>query len=114
MAVSVAEREGVVEVLARGSLTIGTARDLADAVRGAMEGSQRVSIRFEHVDDVDLTLVQILCAACRMAAERSMELVLEGDTPPLIRSLLQEAGGERVAPCRHNAGISCVWFGGTR
>jgi len=106
--------DGRSEVVLGGRLTIETASEVAGTIRQALEGGGPVSLSFDEVSEVDLTIIQILCAACRMASARSQEFMLSGTVPPLINRLVDEAGGTRLTPCRHHAETMCIWFGGER
>ncbi|GAB4301834.1 MAG: hypothetical protein Fur0034_16040 [Desulfuromonadia bacterium] len=113
MSLSVREHDdGTVELVAKGFLTIDTARETAETIRAAFDRGGRVTLAFDEVQDADLTIIQILCSACRTASLLSREFMVSGEISAAVKRVVEEVGGERRSPCRHNSGLPCVWFRG--
>lgn len=103
---------GSTTILSGPRLTIENAADFAARIREAMATAKVVTVEFEANLEVDVTVLQILCSACKTAAVESKTLTYQGSGTQDLRQLITAAGGERSGPCRHNNGNQCIWFGG--
>jgi anti-anti-sigma regulatory factor len=103
---------GSVIITSGGRLTIETAADFARLAREALESSNNVTIEFEPAVDIDITGMQILCSACRSAAEGGKLFSYHGPQPPALADIITSSGAERHAICKHNNDSTCIWFGG--
>jgi ABC-type transporter Mla MlaB component len=80
------------KVVFQGSLTFANAESLRGALAEALE-AESVEIAFGDVRDVDLSFLQLLCAALRTAAETSREItVAAGPVPHDVSSMVMSAG----------------------
>lgn len=91
-----------------GDLTVRTVRELADRLREAIEKAPLVRLRFGPVDAVDVSFVQVICAAHRAALIRGGDLRIEGDLPRAVVRFQSEIPRCREGEARDAA---CVWGG---
>ncbi len=93
-------------------LTIETAAEFSRIVCEALEASKNVAIEFDPAVEIDITGVQVLCAACKSAAQGGNEFSYRGPQPRALAEIIISSGAERNAVCKHNNNSTCVWFGG--
>ena len=75
-----------------GKLTFPNAAVLRGKLAGALE-EESVEISFGEVEDVDISFLQLLCAALRTAEGTSREVtVADGPVPPGVSELVVTAG----------------------
>ncbi|MDD2542475.1 MAG: STAS domain-containing protein [Desulfuromonadaceae bacterium] len=103
---------GEIIVTSGNSLTIETAAEFSRIVREALEASRNVAIEFDPAVEIDITGVQVLCAACKSAARDGKEFSYRGPQPRALAEIINSSGAERNAVCKHNNNSTCVWFGG--
>lgn len=95
-------------VVVRGRLTVALAGSFRDALLQALTASKRVEVALDGVGEADLSLVQLVCAAHRAAATRSIEFVVTGlEAAAAVRRLLRESGAQRGEGCPEG----CPWPG---
>lgn len=94
-------------------LTIENAADFLRVVTEAFEASKSVFIEFEPSVEIDITGVQVLCSACKSAAQNGATFSYKGATPQALANIIAISGAERHAVCKHNNDSTCIWFGGT-
>lgn len=95
-------------------LTIENAADFSRIAREALEASQLVAIEFEPDVQIDITGVQVLCSACKSAANSGKIFTYHGPQPQSLADIIASSGAERHAACKHNNGSTCIWFGGAK
>ena len=93
-------------------LTIETAADFTRLTRDALKTSTTVAVAFEPGVEIDITGLQVLCAACRNAAASGKTFTLHGPVPGSLTDMAAACGAERHTVCKHNNNSSCLWFGG--
>ena len=103
---------GEIIVTSGGCLTIENAAEFSRIVREALESSKNVAIEFEPEVDIDITGVQILCSACKSAAQSGKVISYHGPRPQALADIITSSGAERHAVCKHNNDSTCIWFGG--
>ncbi len=103
------EREGG-EVLMRGRLTVENASAIRSGLLTVLQrrDSVRVSV---GTAEVDISFLQILCAAHRMAGEREKS-VAKGDYSDGFVSSIMDAGYARNRGCSPGGGTDCLWIVG--
>ena len=105
---------GEVIITSGNRLTIETAADFTRIAREALGTSNKVTIEFEPVVEIDITGVQIICAACKSAAASGKIFSHHGLQPPGLTEIIVASGAERRTVCKHNNDSSCAWFGGAK
>lgn len=103
---------GDIAITSGDRLTIENAADFANVVREALDSSNVVTIQFEQDIQIDITAVQILCSACKSAAQNGKIFSYHGLLPQSLIEAITASGAERHAVCKHNNDSSCIWFGG--
>ena len=93
-------------------LTIENAAEFSRIIRDALEASHLVAIEFEPAVEIDITCVQILCSACKSAANSGKVFSYHGPQPHSLADIITRCGAERHSVCKHNNGSTCIWFGG--
>lgn len=78
-----------------GRLTLPRAAEIRAALLEALAAGGTVAIRFDAVDEADLTLLQIFCAAHREAAAAGRGLALAGTVPEAVAALAARSGAVR-------------------
>jgi len=105
---------GEIIVTSGDRLTIENAADFARIVKDALSESQKVMIEFEPDVEIDITGMQILCAACKNAATGGKTFSYLGLQPNALADIIAASGAERHAVCKHNNDSTCIWFGGAK
>ena len=95
-------------------LTIENAAEFLRILKEALEASPNVSIEFEPAVKIDITGVQILCSACKSAANSGKTFSYHGPQPLALTDLIATCGAERHVVCKHNNDSTCIWFGGSK
>jgi anti-anti-sigma regulatory factor len=93
-------------------LTIENSADFSRIIREALETSRSVALSFEPTLAIDITGMQILCSACKSAAQNGTTFSCSSPLPQALIDLIAACGAERHAACKHNNDSSCSWFGG--
>lgn len=105
---------GEIIVTSGDRLTIENAAEFQRIVREALEASDTVAIEFEPHVEIDITGVQILCSACKSAAQSGKTLLYHGLLPQALADIVDSSGAMRSAACKHNNESTCIWFGGAK
>lgn len=106
------EIDGGVLISTGDTLTIETAAELTGLIKAALAEADRVILEFSENPSTDATALQILCSACKSAAQSGKEFTFRGDLPSSLSEMVAVAGGERNAICKQNNDTPCIWFGG--
>jgi anti-anti-sigma regulatory factor len=95
-------------IVAGGRLTCSHAGQLHKELLEAFAGGGRVDLFLHDVREVDLTFLQLLCAAHRTAAAKGAVFTVGGldATGPVLR-LIRAAGAELGVGCPEH----CLWTG---
>lgn len=104
---------GEVVITSGDRLTIENAAGFSRLVAEALEAAHVVMIEFEADLDIDITGIQILCSACKSAANSGKVFSYHGPQPKSLTDIISSSGAERHAACKHNNDSTCIWFGGT-
>lgn len=105
---------GEIIVTSGGRLTIENAAEFSRILREALEASKKVAIEFEPDVEIDITGIQILCSACKSAAQADSILSYHGPQPQALADVIASSGAERNAICKFNNNSNCSWFGGAK
>lgn len=104
------EKDGDREVLVvSGDLTIAAAGALKEALRQLVQAGPNMTVRAERVRAVDISFLQLLCAAHHTAAERNRTLQVAGTDREPFATLLRTSGFLRHIGCRESTRRSCLW-----
>ena len=115
MALNSSYREnGSIVITSGDRLTIENSAEFARLVREALDAVQTVQVEFEADVAMDITGVQILCSACKTAANSGKTFSYSGMQPKGLAEIITSCGAERHAACKHNNNSTCIWFGGAK
>lgn len=95
LAITLEHREEVSVLHLEGSIDIGVAAELKQALLEVLKGTNAVRIALDSSADLDVTAVQLLWAAEREARALNLGFTLEGSLPDSISDSLKEVGFER-------------------
>jgi anti-anti-sigma regulatory factor len=102
---------GTITVQVHGSLTIAQAREAHAALVTAFAKADQVLLDLEGVEEIDLTGLQLVCAAHRSSCSSGKSFQVKGnDSEPIERAALR-AGFLRRVGCRQDKNL-CFWRGG--
>lgn len=93
-------------------LTIETAAEFSRIVSESLAASGLVAVEFNPDVEMDITGLQILCSACKSAAQSGKIFTYHGMQPKAMAAMVMACGAERHAVCKHNNENTCIWFGG--
>ena len=94
-----------------GDLTLQNAAAIKSQFVKAVAGrSKKIVFRFEDVSDVDLSFVQILCSAHRMAHDKGKSIEFQGCWPEPFSNLIKESGLNEHVGCVADCSIECPWL----
>ena len=97
------------EVILSGSLVLSSAGDSRAQLLQALDESDIVHLMLKDVTEVDLSLVQIICAAHRSALQRKKSLFLQKDLPDSFVQIIEDAGLQDHIGCSSGTCENCVW-----
>lgn len=96
-------------------LNVENAAVFLQHVREALEASSSVVVEFAPAVEIDITGVQIICAACKSAAANGKTFSYKGLQPQGLSAVIAACGAERhAANCKHINDSTCIWFGGAK
>ncbi len=99
------------EHVLEGELTLQNAAAIKELFAKAISGRRKkLAFTFRDVADVDLSFVQILCAAHRAAHEKGKTIEFTGCWPEPFTGLIQEAGLNEHVGCVTDCSLECPWL----
>jgi anti-anti-sigma regulatory factor len=109
---STVRENGDIVISSGDRLTIENAAEFSRIAKEALETANLVAVEFEESAEFDITGVQVLCSACKSAAQFGKIFTYHGAQPQALKELIAACGAERHAVCKHNNDSTCIWFGG--
>jgi anti-anti-sigma regulatory factor len=104
------EESGVTtRVILTGDLTISHAQRLKDMLEGLLKGKERIVVSLDEVSDIDIPILQILCAAHKSSIRLNKELALEGKLSDAMNYTVITSGFQRKKGCIQSGNRSCLW-----
>ena len=97
------------EVVLSGSLSLAFAAEIRNQLLHAFDEADTVHVSLKDVDDVDLSLIQILCSAHRSALARKKTLTLQKSLPDMFVQIVDDAGFQGHIGCSNGGEECCVW-----
>jgi len=97
-----------------GMLTIHYAGEIKSALMEAFAGAEKLTCDLQRVSEIDLSGLQLLCAAHRMALDSGVSLTVCGLHGNAVPSVAQEAGFFRHVGCLQDVNKTCLWVGGEK
>lgn len=92
MAITAHSGEQIRTIRLSGSVDIASAAELKRDLMDALEGDSAIRIDLGGLEDIDVTVIQLLLAAQHQAAAAGREFRIVGPWNPAIESRLQPAG----------------------
>ena len=92
-----------------GDLTIENARELHKTLLAALDNTEQLTLTFDKVTAIDLSFIQLLCAAHRTAVRADKVMKLDRQRPDVLRKAVQETGFFRENGCVLDTQDSCIW-----
>ena len=86
----------------RGDLTISRSAEILSILSESLKKSDEVRISFRETSRIDLSCLQLLCAAHRTAAATGKVVTLEEPVPKEVRRLIHQTGFKRKNCCALN------------
>ena len=74
-----------------------------------LDEADTVSVLLQNVEDLDLSLIQILCSAHRSAHARGKSFVLPENLPDMFVQVVEDAGFQGHIGCSHSGEEGCIW-----
>lgn len=96
-------------VVLNGELTLPQAKELKKTFLKALREADDISIVLDHIQDVDLSLLQLFCSLHRSATHQKKHIKLEGNVPQALKDAVDAAGFTRYAGCKLDLDKSCLW-----
>ena len=102
-----AGKEGVLSLT--GDLTMVEALDTKNTLLEAIEQVDRLHLDLKAIEAVDVSFIQLLCAAHRECFLSRKKIFVKGDVPGTITEFLETAGYSKHHGCLNGAEASCLW-----
>lgn len=99
------------EVVLSGSLSLRTAGEIRNELLQAFDEADTVKVLFQDVEDMDLSLLQIFCAAHRSAIQRNKALIMQDRLPEVFVQIVKDAGLNGHIGCSSEEREGCIWQG---
>ena len=93
-----------------GNLTLHTATEVKKDLIEALTSSAAVQVSFKDVSEVDLSFVQLICAAHRSAVTDGKKIEFPVQWPEAFVNLTQESGLNGHVGCSNDDHILCPWL----
>ncbi len=111
MGIKVENEKGQTIVYLFDECSVAQAAEIKAAVMEAMETSQKMQFDLHGVETVDVTMLQIVCAAHLEAQGRSVAFDCRLNSEA-VASLIDEAGFQRQEPCSLDRSGYCAFIAG--
>ena len=105
---------GVNHIVINGEMTIQNAVEIRNALLDTFSEGNNLQLDMKGVTDVDLTGLQVICAAhiSSIKIGKNFTLVINGNEP--IMKIVHDAGFLRHTGCSLDLSNTCVWTGGEK
>lgn len=97
------------ELVWSGDLTVQRVSALKEELLQAISQLDCLEINLANATQVDISVLQLLCAGHRSAVSLRKTLRLAGTEPDCFDSALADAGFERHVGCKLDCDESCLW-----
>ena len=94
-------------------LTIETIGDFAARLRAALSESDRVAVALPQEVELDITALQLFCAACKTAGAAGKSFSLQDPLPEELQRLVAASGSDRHEHCAYDSSACFRKIGGT-
>lgn len=97
-----------------GGVTIGDAGGFRQALLAALEAASELQVDLSEMTGIDLTGLQLLCAAHQSAVRGGKWLYIADGGNSTFREMAVGAGFRRHTGCARDTSYSCIWVGGEK
>lgn len=109
---TVAADAATATVTLSGSLTIEAVAELRQVLDEALSEAPTVLLDARQLEELDISILQTICSACKTAAATKRRFLPEGELPVCMKTLNGGIGAHMASSCRQNNNEPCIWFGG--
>ena len=99
----------VKEVVLSGSLSLRAASEIRKQLLHALDEADTIKLLLQDVEDIDLSLVQIVCAVHRSAIQKNKSLIMQDNLPDEFIQIIEDAGLDGHIGCSSGGRDCCVW-----
>ncbi len=103
----VRDGEGTTSITFRGELTIRSAGEIQRILRETIDVCQAVTVRLEDIEILDLSCIQIFCAAHKTTFETNKQMTLDAVLPEAAIRAIEQAGFHCLKTCGKNSDNAC-------
>ncbi len=93
-----------------GRMTISSAQELKAELLEALALANHVRVDVDNVTEIDITAMQLLCAAHRTAIGSQKCFGIESDKSGILADFAEKSGFSHHLGCMD--GVECLWNGG--
>lgn len=108
---SKAAGKGIRHLHWQGELTVQQVGHCRDELQQALAAVDRIVLRLDDIEEIDIAFMQLLCAAYRTAATLGKEIAVDGPLPLRHLETVRLAGFSRHAGCSRECRGRCLWIG---
>ncbi len=91
----------------RGDLTIQSAGEVRRILREALDSCQTIKISLKDIENLDLSCIQLFCAAHKTAFKADKRLTLDATLPEAAIRAIEQAGFDCLKGCGNNEENAC-------
>jgi len=91
----------------RGELTVRSAGEIREILRKALDGCRTVKVYLEDIEILDLSGIQIFCAAHKTAFTMNKQLTFDTVLPETVIRAIEQAGFHCLKTCGNNGKNTC-------
>ncbi len=102
-----AGKEGYLSLV--GNLTMAEVQETQKVLLEAIEQVDTLYLDLKEIESVDVSFVQLLCAAHRECFLSEKDIFLQGGVSDIMEKLLASAGYSKQCGCYSAAKKSCLW-----
>ncbi len=95
-----------------GALMIDYATRLRSILSDSLKSADRIEIEVSSVTGIDVSCLQLFCAAHRTSVRMNRPLRILDDRSAVFRQTARHAGWLRPAGCTPGKGAGCLWAEG--
>jgi anti-anti-sigma regulatory factor len=96
-------------VMLEGDLTTSRAEEIKAVFINALMSAKEIIVTFGKITDVDLSCLQLLCAAQRSAVRVHKHVRFDDSLPQILKDTAGASGFLRLTGCKVDCGKSCLW-----
>ncbi|MBF0539778.1 MAG: STAS domain-containing protein [Nitrospirae bacterium] len=93
-----------------GELVLANVDDIKNALLSAIGSTNNLRLNIIDVIDIDLSCIQLLCAAHRFAIRQKKQLSFDLQPHELLREAVRVTGVARHKGCILDVNDSCLWL----